>query len=781
MLAAQNAKRLFFFALVFSPLAFGTVEPWSYAVMEISIAAALLLCLGFVIQNDLPLAEVPGFFFIAILLGWVLFQLVPLPAFLVRVLSPAAFEIQNNAAFAGQGGAWMVLSVHPSATVAQFFRYGAYAAAYIVAVQLLANRDLLRQAVFLVALFGSLLAFSSILQLYLTENQALWFRDVSDGTVMGPYVNRNHYAGLMGMMFPVVLGLFLFFKPRVGNSTLIQGFKEILSQEKANIHILVGLGALLIVVSIVLSLSRGGITSTCLALLVFTGLLAKRRIGRSSTMITAFVVVLACLSVSWFGWEPIFERFGELKNNPISDITGRLNYYKDSFAAIQDFPVTGAGYGTFKDIYHSYQTITERAYVDHAHNDYLEYLVEGGVVGFVLFGAFLATWFGKTCRAFRSRRDPFAIFVCTGCIVGVSAIVFHSFTDFNLQIGANGLWFSFLLGLSVSAANTRMLLPENATKLRLVKGKWSRSAGLALAAAFFVSTVVFNISNVLGDFYYSHIEEQEVELDTPSSELEKIRSIALRAAMFDPRDAAYAYTVADTSWLLADRGAAESNFLRAIALNPVKSPYYKRYGLFLAQEESFERAERMLALSVRYAPMRSDTALEYGALLTAREKKAEGLKYLKKAVELDPDTIGQVLATMAVAGFSVGEMREAMPDIPKSAIAFGRFLEGIGEPDAAEKSYRHALALMEAGREFGRGEIYRIHAFFKKRGRNQAAMEVLRRAEALLPGDAGIKLRMGDIYREQGIYYKAEEKYEAALLLDPDNRGALRRIEEIKN
>ncbi len=778
----QTAKRLFFFALVFPPLAFGTVEPWSYAVMEIAVAGALLVCLVRGMADNRPVSEVPGLFFVVLMLGWVLFQLVPLPPDLVRILSPAAFNAHQNAVPGGESHLWMTLSVHPRATLAEFFRYATYAAIYILTVQLLANRDVLRQTVFAVTVFGALLAFSSILQLYLTMDMALWVRHVPvNSMIVGPYICHNHYAGLMAMIFPVVLALFLFLKPRIRNTSILKGIKEVVSQEKANIHILVGTAALLIVVSIVLSLSRGGMISTCLALLVFTALLLKKRISRTSRLLITLIVILACLCVSWFGWEPIIERFSELKNKTGAIENSRLDYWKDSVRIIRAYPFTGSGFGTFKDIYHSYQSIGENHYVDHAHNDYLELLAEGGAIGFLLFAAFLAAWLIKSYRTFKTRRDPYSIYIYIGSLAGVSAMICHSVSDFNMQIGANGLWFFFLLGLAVSAANTRMQLPEPATKLAAINDKRGRNLLLVFSGALFVAVLVFSGINLAGSFYYTHIADYQMDLDTPDADLKKIRSIASLAARFDPRNAAYVYAAADASWLLSDREAAEAGFLRAIRLNPVKALYYKRYGLFLTQAGETDRAERMLELSVRYDPVRSDNALEYGALLISQGKKEEGARQLRRAIELNKDTIRYALGTMAVAGFTIEEMRRAMPDLPAAAVAFGKFLDSAGEPEAAENSYRHALDLMAAGRGFRHSDIYRIYRFFKNQGRTQAAMEVMQRAEALLPRDAGIKIMLGDLYKAQGIFYKAKAKYEAALLIEPGNERAIKRIKELSN
>ncbi|MCA1793300.1 MAG: hypothetical protein LC660_05395, partial [Desulfobacteraceae bacterium] len=73
------SKRLFFFLLVFTPLAFGTTEPWSYAIMEILTAVALLAFFISSIKHNGPLYQVPGMVPLLVFLGYILFQLMPLP------------------------------------------------------------------------------------------------------------------------------------------------------------------------------------------------------------------------------------------------------------------------------------------------------------------------------------------------------------------------------------------------------------------------------------------------------------------------------------------------------------------------------------------------------------------------------------------------------------------------------------------------------------------------------------------------------------------------------
>ncbi|MDA3788146.1 MAG: lipid A core--O-antigen ligase, partial [Desulfobacula sp.] len=173
--------------------------------MEILTALGLLFFVISLIQKKEDLYAVPGIVPLFVFLSYILFQLLPLPPFIIEFLSPAAFSIQEKVFALTDNHSWMTLSVNHKATLSEFFRYGTYVMFYLLTVQLLKEKDTLQAVVLIIAVFGGLLAFSSILQFYLTKDMALWFRYSPDNSIIvGPYVNHNHYAGLMEMIFPIV-------------------------------------------------------------------------------------------------------------------------------------------------------------------------------------------------------------------------------------------------------------------------------------------------------------------------------------------------------------------------------------------------------------------------------------------------------------------------------------------------------------------------------------------------------------------------------------------------
>ncbi len=781
-MSPRLSKAILFFLIVFTPLAFGTMEPWSYAVMEVLTATAFFSFAISIVQKKEDLYAVPGMVPLLLFLAYILFQLVPLPPFVVEFLSPGAFLIHEKAFALTETHAWMTLSVNHRAGLSEFFRYGTYVLFYLLTVQLLKEKDTLQAMVLFIAVFGGFLAFSSILQFYLTKDMALWFRySPTNSIIVGPYVNHNHYAGLMEMIFPIVLALFFFYRPRIGKTSFFRGIAEMLSQEKANIHILIGSSALLILVSIFVSLSRGAMISTAFSLVLFFFLLLKRKISRGNTAMVVGLVVVASLAIGWFGWDQILDRFAKIKTAQGVVYEARLDFWKDSSNIIRDFKLTGSGLGTFIHIYPPYKSLIDDLTLTHAHNDYIELLVEGGIISFSLITAFLVTWFRKTYKGFLRRRDAFSIYLYMGSLTAITAILIHSFTDFNMHIGANGLWFFFVAGLGVSFANTNIRRKNTLTRLEPVASTFKKTIFISAATLFAVGAIVYNVSNLLGGFYYTPIKKVEMGAKTPVATLEKIASIAKLAMKFDPFHAESRYIFANAAWFLKDMGAAKSNFKAALHLDPLNSKILKRYGIFLAQTKSQERAEMAFFLSTLYTPTRPEFPFQYGTWLLSKDKKEAGIAQMRKSLKLDEKYADKVLTAMILAGLSYEEIEMAIPDLPGPFLAFSEFLYTTGKREAATIMYMEALDLIERQEPVKQWQFYKIYRFFIRQNNYKNAMEVMERAEQALPMSSAIKITLGDLYKKQGILYKAVEKYEQALYVDPMNKNALKRIEQIKN
>jgi O-antigen ligase len=114
---------------------------------------------------------------------------------------------------------------------------------------------------------------------------------------------------------------------------------------------------------------------------------------------------------------------------------------------IKAYPVVGSGLGSFSVIYTRYDSRNGFYRLEQAHNDYLQVLADGGIVGGILGLAFLIILFGKGF-ARRETDDKFRRGVATGALAGCFAVLIHSFFDFTLHTTANALLFLILAALA---------------------------------------------------------------------------------------------------------------------------------------------------------------------------------------------------------------------------------------------------------------------------------------------------------------------------------------------
>jgi len=115
---------------------------------------------------------------------------------------------------------------------------------------------------------------------------------------------------------------------------------------------------------------------------------------------------------------------------------------------ILDFFPLGSGPGTYPDIFHAFQPLElGHVFVNHAHNDYLEWLFEGGVFAalliVLLLGLYVLQW-GKVWSKGEWSRFQF---LQVGAGIGIFLLLLHEFVDYNLLIPDNMVYFAFLDGI----------------------------------------------------------------------------------------------------------------------------------------------------------------------------------------------------------------------------------------------------------------------------------------------------------------------------------------------
>jgi len=251
---------------------------------------------------------------------------------------------------------------------------------------------------------------------------------IADGAPFGPFVCRNHYPDYIGLCAGLAVGLLTTSRNRATIPSSQSGsFGDAaldLLQRPAVLAVAAGIGLML--ASIPFSHSRGGMLAV-LAALLGTAFVARRR-----TFWLSAIVALA--AVSWVGWPSA--------NGSDRFIDDRTPLWKTTLLQMPGFWLGGAGNGSHLRIEPLGRSESERqpvanAVAEHAHNEYLEAAVEGGLPRFAITLAlpvFVLTALARGYR--RSRGNGLSTL---GVWFGVAAVAAHAVTDFALHIPAVAL------------------------------------------------------------------------------------------------------------------------------------------------------------------------------------------------------------------------------------------------------------------------------------------------------------------------------------------------------
>jgi O-antigen ligase len=391
--------------LGFGPLAFGAVEPWSLFILQ---AGAAVLFAIWVLQHARSGAA---------LITWnPLFP--PLLAFGCLIILQ---QISGQTAYR-------------YATYSQALRYTTYAVLCFLVVQTLRRSWQIKTLVYAFSGYGAALAIFAVLQSMTWNGKLYWLRAPRwGGWIYGPYVNHNHYAGLMEMLLPIPLIFSL--------TQYARGPRKIWALAAASV--MAG--------TIFLSGSRGGMIAFSVQMTFLLILMVRHSgVGKTAKSTGIFLVLLLGI-VIWLGSGELLERVESFRQEAHSELAGgtRIQISRDAFTMFVRKPVLGWGLGTFPEVYPQFRSFSSSFFINQTHNDYLQFLVETGTVGFLILGWFVVALYRNALKRIRNWQHDTASAVTLAALLGCTGILVHSLVDFNLQIPANAALFYVLSVMAV--------------------------------------------------------------------------------------------------------------------------------------------------------------------------------------------------------------------------------------------------------------------------------------------------------------------------------------------
>ncbi len=416
------------FLLVFTPLAYGTVEPWSEAVAGVVVLAmALLYVIGsayrdWEVRFELPFGWLPA----ALFLGLVVLQAI------------------------------VPMSADPHATRREALRLLTVAAFYLICWNTYRTRAQVLRAVWTMVGMGTLLAVFGIVQRVTWNGHLYWVGPEIPGTPFGPFVNRTHFAGLIVIVVPMALALMLARTRRKPPSrryrTTWRNRVQDWSAGEASAANLVPFLILVMGGAALVSGSRGGMLALLASLVAMVvGSVAGGRswVGRSVRV--GLAAVLIVLAGAWIGGDVLYgtvERLADELGRPTE--SPRLWIWGNALTLWLGAPVLGTGLGTFGVVFPRVRTIESPVVYTHAESDWVQLLTDTGMLGLALALATVVSVALMLLYRLRQAQGRSArIFALAGLVALVGAAI-QGVGNYNLPIVSNLIYSALAVVLAVN-------------------------------------------------------------------------------------------------------------------------------------------------------------------------------------------------------------------------------------------------------------------------------------------------------------------------------------------
>jgi len=420
--------------LVLSPIPYGSTEPWWKAAF---VCAVFAICFVAIVESLLSGdVKVGGN-----------------RSLLLSMLALCAFALLQTITI-GKGnpdpaisalGPWNAISADPYQT--RFFALQMLALTTSLALAYRYSKTQTRLDILFHAVIGIAVASAvfGILRQTIQHQPGFILPRTMPGQGYGQYINKNHFAYLMEMAFGLGIG-----------RAVSGGFRR----DRVVIYI-----ALLLPIwmGLVLSNSRGGILAMLAQVVVAAILLTSGKSKQAvpkwlqakavRSLLIGILVVVIVGGAIWTGGDRLVSNFSAASRefNPDADGlrigSSRNEIWRATLKMFTAHPILGVGLGSYWIAITEFHDASGVSTPQEAHNDYLELLSSGGVVGFAI-GVWFAISLFRGIRAKLATRDRFQSALCFSALLGLTGVAVHSLVDFGLHLLGNAFVFVILIMLA---------------------------------------------------------------------------------------------------------------------------------------------------------------------------------------------------------------------------------------------------------------------------------------------------------------------------------------------
>lgn len=389
----------------------GGPTPLSYSIIVDFVASMLmLLVLPSFSKGSYPRAALPAILILISIILVPLLQLIPLPVTVWNDLPGRG--VPGGILYAAQAGVTrMPFSLYKQGTFLAALSLIVPAASFVAGLQASAKaRDLIMFSIVLFAFAGAVLG---VFQVARGGGLDLGiYSEIHDGYAIGFFANRNHEASLMLIAIPF-------------SAHLIQTRNWV---PRVKLYVIIGV-IILFSLAVLSTISRAGLV--LLPVSIASAIIISFGNGRDGKMWLGLLAALLMLIVAALLLEMSSVGSAVIHRFFVVDNDLRRQIWVNTTAAIKEFWPAGSGVGSFVPIYGMFEDLdsVNVLWVNHAHNDYLEIILETGIFGVGILMSYAVCIIYNVTRKFpkelRSQRSA-----------GVSAILIlllHSLVDYPLR------------------------------------------------------------------------------------------------------------------------------------------------------------------------------------------------------------------------------------------------------------------------------------------------------------------------------------------------------------
>jgi len=384
----------------------------------------------------------PACFLFLLFLCWQAFQLLPLPFDLVSVLSP----VRTHFLGIDQHADVLTLSFHPATTWHQLLLGVGYFELFALTLVLVDTQSRLKKLLYTILIMGLIESIYAALMTLSGIEMELWFKKTAHtGTATGTLVNRNHLANYLTVCIAAGISLLLANRNATTSNTWRAQVRNVFGWLLGSKGF-VRLSVILMVIGLILTRSRMGATAffSSLTIAAFLWLVLSRKLNKSTVILFASLIIIDLFIMgSWFGVNKTIDRIETI--NPEQESRSQMLPFIQTMT--KDFWISGTGAGTFAEIFPLYKQQLVMARYNEAHCDYLQFIIEDGVIGTGLLLLVVLFSLAKTIQTIHRRHSSLLVATGFSTLMVFTAVAIHATVEYILQRPATASLFVVFLAL----------------------------------------------------------------------------------------------------------------------------------------------------------------------------------------------------------------------------------------------------------------------------------------------------------------------------------------------